>query len=348
MTASTGDRPARPDSAVTVNRPGIRAARLYRAVVGTLRWFFHTLAIVVPVFFLATLITYLLGAVSGISPVGALLGEYGTPEQAAQLEEQFGLDQPPLVRYLTWITGVLTGDLGMSWFSNLPAGELLRYRLGVSFSVAGLAMLFALIMGGTLGVVAALNRGGVVDRAVTAVASAMSTLPAFVVGIGLIAVLSVAVPILPSNGYISPTVDFWEWLSLIIMPAFALSLETTAEIARQLRTGLVTAFDSNYVTGAVLRGLSPRRILFNHVLRNASGPTVAVIGLHVPRLIGGAVITETIFGMPGFSRFIAESALKGDVPLVQGALVVAIVIVLVSSLLANAVQSWLQPATRRR
>ena len=310
-------------------------------------WLGRTLLIVVPVFVLATLVTFLLGAASGLSPAGLMLGDAATAEDVARVNAQFGLDQPVVVQYLDWFAGLLRGDLGTSWFNGLPVAELIAQRLGISLSVAGLALILGVTGGVALGVLAAANRGGWIDRGVTALASVLSTIPAFVVGVGLILVFCVLLRWFPSSGYVDPTVDVGRWLSLITLPAISLSLDTAADLARQLRTGLVGAYEENYVTGAVVRGLSPRRILFVHVLRNGAGPAVAVLGMHVPRLIGGAVITESIFAMPGFGRFTAESALRGDVPVVQGTLVVAVVLVLACSLLVNGLLVRLRPGAER-
>jgi peptide/nickel transport system permease protein len=310
-------------------------------------WLGRTLLIVVPVFLLATLVTFLLGTVSGLSPAGLMLGDAATPEDVARVNAQFGLDQPVVAQYASWFAGLLRGDFGTSWFNGLPVSELIFQRLGVSLSVAGLALVIGVALGVSLGVLAAARRGSWIDRGVTAVASVLSTVPAFVVGVGLILVFCVLLRWFPSSGYVDPTVDLGRWLSLITLPAIALSLDTAADLARQLRTGLVGAYEENYVTGAVVRGLSPRRILFVHVLRNGAGPAVAVLGMHIPRLIGGAVITESIFAMPGFGRFTAESALRGDVPVVQGTLVVAIVLVLACSLLVNGLLVRLRPGAER-
>ncbi|WP_246278841.1 ABC transporter permease subunit [Phytohabitans rumicis] len=137
------------------------------------------------------------------------------------------------------------------------------------------------------------------------------------------------------------------WLAHITLPAIALSFDTVSDVARQLRAGLVAAYRENYVTGAVVRGLSPRRIFFRHVLRNGIGPSVAVLGLKFPNLLGGAVVTEAIFGMPGFGQFAAGSAQRGDVPAVQGVLVVSVVLVVVFNLLVNIVLGRVAPASAR-
>ena len=336
--AAASTRPATP----------VRArADAWHHVRGVLLWLVRTVLIVVPVFLFSTFITFLLGAASGLNPAATLAGDSATPEMIAQLNAQYGLDKPIVLQYLDWIGGVVTGDLGTSWFNHTSVAELIGQRLAISASIAGFALIIGIVFGTLLGLVAAVNQGRFVDRAITAVASFMSTLPPFVVSIGLIVVLSVWLHLLPSAGYVPPQQDFWRWLSLITMPAIALSLDTVAEIARQLRTGLVATLQENYVTGAVVRGLSRRRVLFGHALRNGAGPAVAILGMKIPTLLGGAVVTETIFSMPGFGMLSADSALRGDVPVVQGTLVVAIALVLACSLLVNGLLVRLRPGAVR-
>lgn len=327
--------------------PSRSRLRALRTLKGIALWVVRTIAIVVPVFLFATFVTYLLGAASGLSPAGLKLGDAATTADVARVNAQLGLDQPLIVRYGTWLGQILHGNLGTSWFNDLPVAPQLFERLGISVSIAGYALIIGVVFGFGLGLLAAVRRGTWVDRIVTAFATLISTLPPFVVAIVLIIVFCVTLRWLPSGGYVSPTVNFGMWLTLITLPAIALSLDTVADLARQLRTGLVAAYDDHYVTGAIVRGFSRRRVLFVHVLRNGAGPALSVLGLRAPALIGGAVVTESIFGMEGFGRFASESALRGDVPVVQGVLVVAIVLVLVFNLVVNALLARLLPASRR-
>jgi peptide/nickel transport system permease protein len=338
------------DTTVIVQRERVlprSRGRAGRATWEIARWLLRTIAIVVPVFLFATFVTFALGSLSGLTPGALKLGDAATPAAVAKVNAQFGLNQPVAERYLGWLGGILHGNLGASWFNDLPVAPQLFQRLGISLSVAGFALLIGIVFGFALGLLAAVKRGSWIDRGVTALATFISTLPPFVVAIALIVVFCVTLRWLPSAGYVSPTVSVTQWLSLITLPAIALSLDTVADLARQLRTGLVTAYDENYVTGAIVRGFSRRRVLFVHVLRNGAGPALAVLGLRAPALLGGAVVTESIFGMEGFGRFASESALRGDVPVVQGTLVVAIVLVLGFNLVVNAVLARLLPATRR-
>ncbi|BDZ37663.1 ABC transporter permease [Microbacterium suwonense] len=303
--------------------------------------------IVIPVFVFATFITFLLGAASGLSPAAALSGDEVTPERIAQINAELGLDQPLIVQYLSWMAALLRGDLGVSWYNGFTVTELIGQRLTITASIAGMALIIGIVAGTALGIIAALNQGRAVDRAITATTTGLSTLPPFVVSIGLIVVFSVWLRLLPSSGYVPFGQNPSLWFQLIIMPSIALSLEPASDIARQLRTGLVHSLSQPYITGAVVRGLSPRRILTVHALRNGSGPAIAVLGMKIPALLGGAVVTETIFNMPGFGLLAADSALRGDVPVVQGTLVISIVLVLAFNVLVNVVLTALQPATRR-
>ncbi|GAB3386692.1 ABC transporter permease [Humibacter soli] len=332
-------------SSTRVRAPGNRVALLGAKRVGLA--ILRPLAIFVPVFLVGTFITFLLGALTGLSPAYVQLGEAATPAAVARLNHQWGLDQPVIERYFTWFGGVLHGDLGTSWLSGVPVSELIGQRMAISLSVAGLALLIGITFGVLLGVIAALTATSLLDRIITAFVSFASVLPPFAVGIALIAVFAVSLNVLPSAGYVPPSAGFGPWFTHIILPAIALSLDTVAAIARQLRAGIVSAYQENYVLGATLRGLAPRRVFFVHVFRNAAGPSLALIGLHLPNLLGGAVVTETIFALSGYGVFASQSALHGDVPSVQGVLVVSIVIVVVFNLIVNVLLNRIVPSAAR-
>jgi peptide/nickel transport system permease protein len=305
------------------------------------------LAIFVPVFLLGSLATHFLGFASGLSPAHLQLGESATPGAVARLEHEWGLDRPFLVQYSAWLYSLSKGDLGVSWYNGRQVSDLLAARAVVSLSVAGLALLMGTVTGFVLGTLAAVLRGSLFDRSITAVTSFISVLPSFVVGIALVTVFAVTLKLLPSAGYVPLDEGFWPWFSHLLLPAVALSLDTTASIARQLRVGLVSAYRENYVLGAVLRGFSDRRIFFMHVLPNGIAPALTVLGMKFPNLLGGAVVTEAIFGLSGYGKFASDSALRGDVPSVQGVLVVSIVLVVVFNLIVNVILGRVMPAAQR-
>lgn len=318
-----------------------RRLRGYAAALG------RVALIAVTVFLLATVLTFGLGALSGANPAAAVLGETATPEDIARMNHQFGLDLPLWQQYLNWLGNALHGDLGVSWFTTVPVSDSIRAALPVDLSIAGLALLIAVVVGVSAGVAAALSNGGIVDRSVTVVCSVVATMPPFVIGIGLIVLFSVQLEWLPSGGYVPISQDPVEWLRFAILPAIALSVDAAGSLARQLRTSLVGALRENYATGAEMRGFSRRRVLLGHVLRNASGPALAVLGLAVPTIIGGAVIAEKLFNLPGIAQLALQSAEQGDVPVILGTLLVTVIVVLIASTLVNIAQTALNPVARR-
>ncbi|MEU0137608.1 ABC transporter permease [Streptomyces sp. NPDC006296] len=307
----------------------------------------RSVAIFVPVFLVATFVTFALRSLSGLSPARIQLGEEATPEAIGRVEAEWGLDQPFLTQYANWFTDVLHGQLGTSWVNGADISTLIGLGLGVSLSVATFALLIGVVAGFVLGTVAALRRTTLVDRAITGFVTVISVMPAFVVGIVLVAVLAVGFGLFPSAGYVPAEQGVGPWLAHITLPALALSFDVVADVARQLRSSLVAAYGENYVTGAVVRGLSPRRIFFGHVLRNGLGPALVTVGQKFPALVGASVITEWIFGLQGFGRFANDSAQAGDVPAVQGVLVVSIVLVVSFNLIINLVLARVMPASQR-
>ena len=306
------------------------------------RW----LLIFVPVLLVSTFVTFGLGALSDTNPAASVLGDNATPESIARLTHQLGLDQPLLVQYWHWLAAALHGDLGRSYFTQIPVTTSIAQRLPVDVSLAVFAILLAVLVGGGAGILAAVRQGTWIDRTVTAVCSLAATLPAFVIGIALVLVAAVAVHLFPSVGYVQPSVSPALWLSHIVLPSLALSVEPAVAVARQLRTSLVDTLGQNFVTGAVTRGLSPARVLFGHALRNAAGPAVTVLGLSIPLLIGGAVVTESVFALPGLGQLAVTSAGERDIPVVQGVLLVTSVLVVLDNVGVNAALGWLRPAAR--
>lgn len=298
-----------------------------------------TLVTAVAVFLLATFATFALGAASGSNPAAVALGEVATQADIDRLNHQFGVDRPLLVRYADWILGAVTGNLGLSWFTTIPVADSIAQAFPVSLSIAAGATIVALVSGFTGGILAAITRGGIVDRIVTSLSSVASTVPAFVAAIGLILLFSYAIPIFPVAGYTPPEKGVGGWLLCLVLPSVALSLDAGADIARQLRTSLVRTLGENFIVGARVHGLGPARILFRHALPIASGPALSALGVHAPRLVGGAVITEVIFGMPGLGQLANRAALQGDVPVVQGVLLVTIAIIVLVGAVLNVVIS---------
>ena len=300
------------------------------------------IVVLVPILVISSFITYSLGALSNSNPAATILGQdAATPAAVAKLDRVLGLDKPLVVQYWDWLTQAAQGHLGTSYFTGIPVSQSIAQRLPVDLSIAILAVILAVLIGGTAGTVAAVRRGGLFDRGVTVVCSAVSTLPAFVVGIVLVVIFAVTWHLLPANGYVGPTGGIWPWLEHVILPSLALALQVAADIARQLRTSLVSVLDQNYITGARVRGLPYRRILFRHALRNASGPALVILGNDFPIMLAGAVAAEAVFSLPGLGQLLLEAAQSRDIPVVQGVLLVVSTFVIVVNLVVNTLLNWL-------
>ena len=316
--------------------PWLRRGRVALARIG------GGLAVLVPIVFVSTFITFCLGALSNSNPAATILGQdAATPAAVARLDQALGLNHPLMVQYWNWLVQAVHGNLGRSYFTQIPVSQSIGQRLPVDLSIAILAVILAVLIGGTAGTVAAIRRGGWFDRGVTAVCSAVSTLPAFVVGIILVVLFAVSVHLFPANGYVGPSAGLGDWLSHIFLPSLALSLGVAADIARQLRTSLVQVLEQNYIVGARVRGLPYRRILVRHALRNASGPALVIVGNDFPLLLAGAVAAEAVFSLPGLGQLLLESAQTRDIPVVQGLLLVISTFVIVVNLVVNTTLNWL-------
>ncbi len=315
--------------------PGV-SGRLARLALSTL-----TVAL------MSTLLIFALAYFSPSNPAATKLGESASPAAIAHLNHAMGLDRGFFAQYFSWIGNALHGDFGASWFSGVPVGQSIATGLPVDLSVTGVALLMALLMGIPAGIVAGTRRGSFLDRAINAISSTAITLPVFWIGMVLVIVFAVKAKWLPATGYVPPSAGLWAWLSHLLLPAFSLSVLFAATIARMLRNSLVATLEENFVVGATVRGLPPRRILYRHVMRNALAPTVTIIGLEIPQLLGAAVVTEALFALPGLGQLALTGAQEHDLPVIQGVLLVMVAIVLVCNLGIDALLGWLRPATRR-
>jgi peptide/nickel transport system permease protein len=291
---------------------------------------------------LSSFITYCLGALSNSNPAATILGQdAATPAAVAKLDRALGLDKPLVVQYWDWLTQAVQGHLGVSYFSQIPVSQSISQRLPVDLSIALLAVVLAVLIGGTAGTVAAVKRGSWFDRGVTIACSVVSTLPAFVVGIILVVLFAVSAHLLPASGYSPPSAGIGPWLEHIILPALALALQVAADIARQLRTSLVSVLDQNYIVGARVRGLPYRRVLIRHALRNACGPALTILGNDFPIMLAGAVAAEVVFSLPGLGQLLLNAAESRDIPVVQGLLLVVSTFVIVVNLVVNTLLAWI-------
>lgn len=309
-------------------------------------WIVQRVLMVIPLLMVVSVVAFSLSAIIPGDPAAVIAGEDASVEQVALIREQLGLNDSLPKRFLSWANKALHGDLGVSLYSPVPVTTLLLQRLPVTLSLAGLAILLAICFGGLLGTLAAVFRGRWADRFVTGFASIGVAVPSFWLGLMLVLALSVERPWFPSMGYESLTVDPARWLWHLLLPAVSLAAAPTAEIARQLRAALVNVLEQDYVRTARANGLSSRSVIFKHAMKNAAMSVITIIGIQVSFLLGGAVVVEQIFGLPGIGNLVIYAVLQRDLPVVQGVVLMAAVFVLVVNLITDAMYGFLNPRVR--
>lgn len=252
----------------------------------------------------------------------AILGQNATPQSLAALRQDLGLDLPAWQRYLTWLQGFATGDLGMSLANRQPVAELLWPRFGNTMALAAYAAIVSVPIAVLLGLAAAVRRGGAFDRGINILALAFVSLPEYFLGLLLILFLSVQFNLLPSLADTYSGMSFLDWLRATTLPALTLVLVTVAQMMRMTRTAVLSVMDQAFVETAFLKGLRTKRVVLRHALPNAAAPIVNVVAFNIAYLITGVVLVEAIFNYNGLGRFMVDAVAKRDLPLVQAAAMV--------------------------
>ncbi|MFK4810646.1 ABC transporter permease [Devosia neptuniae] len=252
----------------------------------------------------------------------AILGQNATPESLAALRTDLGLDLPAWQRYVSWLSGFVTGDLGMSLANRQPVADLLWPRFGNTMALAAYAAIVSVPVAVLLGLAAAVKRGGLFDRTINIVALGFVSLPEYFLGLLLILFLSVQFNLLPSLADTYAGMSFGDWLRATTLPALTLVLVTVAQMMRMTRTAVLSVMDQAYVETAFLKGLRTKRVVLRHALPNAAAPIVNVVAFNIAYLITGVVLVEAIFNYNGLGRFMVDAVAKRDLPLVQAAAMV--------------------------
>ena len=272
----------------------------------------------IPVMGIVAAIVFSLLYLTPGDPALVLAGDHATPENIARLRTALGLDQPPHLRFMTWLWQVLRGDLGASIFSGETVTHMIGQRLEATFSLLVYAVVISITVGVPFGVLAAARRGGLADRLLTSYSTLGFSVPAFVAGYGLAFIFATTLKWLPVQGY-SPLADgFVPFLRTLTLPAVTLSLVYSALIGRITRASMLEVLSEDYIRTAKAKGIAPWRILFRHALQNAAVPVVTIIGIGIATLIGSAVITENVFAIPGIGRLTVDAVLHRDYPVIQG------------------------------
>jgi peptide/nickel transport system permease protein len=283
-------------------------------------------------------------------PIMLYLAEHGleslTPEQIATAREEFGLDKPLMTQYIDWTSGLFRGDFGISIFYHEQVGKLLAERIPVTLHLGLLAFVISGILGILAGLVVALRRGGLLDTVVTSLANLGITVPVFWLGILMIYAFGLQLRWLPICGYTSPFEDFWLSTRQALMPVLCLSVFSLAATARQTRSSILEVVRQDYIRTAWAKGLRERVIVMRHVLKNGLIPVVTLLGVHMSHILGGAVLIETVFNIPGMGRLMVQAIFAHDYQIVQGGILLSAIVVVLANLIVDISYGWLDPRVR--
>jgi peptide/nickel transport system permease protein len=288
-----------------------------------------------PVALFVTIIVFTLTNLLPGDPTVTILGEQATAEQRAAVRIEYGLDQPAPLRYVTWLGRVAQGDFGRSLRTREPVGEMLAARVPVTLQLGLFSILIAVAIGVPAGILAARFRGTMIDVVASFTAMSSVAVPYFWMGVLLIMLFSLKLGWLPPSGHVRFLEDPAQNLRLMVMPSLTIGTAFAALVMRQTRASMLQVLSLDYVRTARAKGLSESAVLFRHALRNALIPVVTVIGLQIGALLGGAVVTETVFALPGLGRMLVDGIFQRDFPVIQGAILFIVVAVFLVNLLTD-------------
>jgi peptide/nickel transport system permease protein len=287
-----------------------------------LAYLIRRVLLAIPVMFVVAAGVFLLLYLTPGDPVSVILGPDASPQRIAELRQQLGLEQPVPIQLARWFGRLLHGDLGQSIYLNRPVNQTLLERAEPTLMLTFLATLFAILVGLPIGIVSAIRAGSWADFGAMLVALGGISMPSFWVGLNLIFVFAVVMGVLPVAGYQPLSKGLWENLRYLLLPAVTLGFAQAALLARMSRSLMLDVLREDYVRTARSKGVVERKVVLYHALRNAMVPLVTVMGLTFAILMGGAVITEQVFNIPGIGRLLVQSVLRRDYPMVQGIVLV--------------------------
>ena len=300
----------------------------------------------IPVMGVVAIAVFALLHVTPGDPAVIIAGDYATTDDIARIRTRLGLDQPFHAQVAIWLGRIVRGDLGTSIFSGLPVATLIGQRAATTIWLTLFAMLISVGIGVPIGVVAAWRKGSWLDRAVMVFAVSGFSMPTFWLGFILVYVFAISAGWLPVQGYHPIADGLWPFLSHLILPALTLSVVYMALIARMTRASMLGVLDEDYIRTAFAKGLAPRNVLVRHALKNASLPVVTIIGLGFALLIGGAVVTESVFALPGLGRLTVDAIVRRDYPVIQGVLLVVSGVYVLINLVVDVLYVVLDPRIR--
>ncbi|MFM5905217.1 MAG: ABC transporter permease [Micrococcales bacterium] len=290
-------------------------------------------------------LTYFLLNFSSSGVARNILGDSATEDQIVAKNQELGLDQPLLTRFFDWASHAIRGDLGVSWFTNQPIFDALSSRLPVTLTLVITAILIAAILATVLGMAAAV-KGGWVDRLVQFLAIAGFAVPGFVVAVAFVTIFAVNLALLPATGWVPLEQDPGLWALSLVLPVGSLVIATVASAAQQIRSAFKDVLSRDWVRTLRSRGIKNSEILFKHVLRSAAPSGLTVLSLQFVGMLGGSVIIESIFALPGIGQLAVQSTAQGDTPVVMGVVLYTVIVVILVNLAVDLINGWLNPKVR--
>ncbi len=287
-----------------------------------LSYFIRRVLATIPVIGMVAFFVFSLLYLTPGDPAAVIAGDIATNEDIERIREKLGLDQPFLTRFGGWAWGVLQGDLGISIFTNLPVTQLIGQRIEPTLSLALCTLIVSVLVAVPLGVIGAWKVGKLADRLVMLFSVLGFSVPVFVLAYILILVFSIHLEWLAVQGYRPIREGLWEWARHLVLPSAALGTVYIALIARMTRASMLDVLAQDYVRTAQAKGLAPGAVLIRHALKNAAVPIATVIGIGIALLIGGAIVTETVFALPGIGRLTVDAILRRDYPIIQGVVLI--------------------------
>jgi len=277
---------------------------------------------VLPVLFVVSLVVFLILRLAPGDPAAVIAGNSATNDEINRIREQLGLDRSILSQYFIWIGRVIQGDLGYSYYLNKPVTDLIAQRIEPTLSLAAGTLVLAIAVAIPLGTIAAWRMGGWLDKILSGFSVAGFSVPVFVIGYLMIYLFAIRLDWLPVQGYKALTgpkaVGLWDWMQQLILPWMTLGMIYVALIARVTRASVSEALTEDYIRTARAKGVTEKVVLLRHALANAAVPIVTVIGIGVALLIGGVVVTETVYAIPGLGMLTVDAVLNRDFPVIQG------------------------------
>jgi peptide/nickel transport system permease protein len=304
------------------------------------------LAATIPVMAVVAIAVFALLHLTPGDPAVIIAGDYATTDDIARIRTRLGLDKPFVTQVGIWVGQVLRGDLGTSIFSGLPVTRLIAQRTEVTLFLTLYAMLISIGVGVPLGIIAAWKQGSLLDRLVMIFAVSGFSMPVFWLGFLLVYVFAISLAWLPVQGYVPLTSGLPAMLRHLTLPALTLSVVYMALIARMTRASMLGVLGEDYIRTAFAKGLAPRGVLVRHALKNASLPVVTIIGLGFALLIGGAVVTESVFALPGLGRLTVDAIIRRDYPVIQGVILIVSGVYVLINLVIDVLYVVLDPRIR--